>query len=208
MTIAASEVIRGPSVPPTQARAESAWAMAREKVESLVMPTPKMMTPLAISLNGIPLQKFSPSWFSANPARANISPMFEVGVGAYWRNDAMADAPSIRTRCTRRNRLATKLFVVAMTRWSVEFRCSKESPDCHSSASRPENGNIPSGLSPPPDIAWASRRTAPFRRARAAAVDVAVVMMSGSLTSSTLSHAVMPKALARASGRSQRPRTF
>ena len=101
-----------------------------------------------------------------------------------------------------------KLFVVAMTRWSVELRCSKESPDCHSSASRPENGNIPSGLSPPPDIAWAIRRTTPFRRASADAVEVAVGMMSGSLTSRTLSHAVAPSAVANANGRSQQPKTF
>ncbi len=118
---------------------------------------------------------------------ANISPIFDAGVGAYSRSALIAARASVRTRCARRERSITKLLVSATTRWSVEFRCWNVSPDCHSSAIRPLNRNQPSGASPPAEKAWVIRRNTPLRSEMAPAGELASVRMSGSVTSSTLS---------------------
>src|ERR1051326_1143704 len=128
-----------------------------------------------------------------------MRPMLAESVGVNWRRAAMAPSPSMRTRLARRNRSLTKLLVVRTDRKSVVFRCSKVSPDRHSSASSPLNRNMPSGASPPPSIAWLKRRMTPLRSAMAPAGELASTMMSGSFTSRMLSQA--PRQSARPSPR-------
>src|ERR1041385_3274376 len=147
-----------------------------------------------MSLNGIPLQKNSPNWFSANPMSANISPILEAGVGAYFRSASIAAWPSFRTRLALRKIVGRKLLVVWTVRKSVVFRCSKVSPERHSSARRPPRRKKPSGASPEPSKAWLKRRMTPFLSATAPAAEPASVTMSGSLTWRMLSHAPVPSA--------------
>src|ERR1041384_1751656 len=147
-----------------------------------------------MSLNGMPLQKNSPNWFSANAMRANISPMLDAGVGEYFLSALIAAWPSFRTRLALRKIVGRKLLVVCTIRKSVVFRCSNVSPERHSSARRPPRRKKPSGASPEPSIAWLKRRMTPFLSATAPAAEPASVTMSGSLTWRMLSHAPVPSA--------------
>src|ERR1041384_7094390 len=147
-----------------------------------------------MSLNGMPLQKNSPNWFSANAMRANISPMLDAGVGEYFLSALIAAWPSFRTRLALRKIVGRKLLVVCTIRKSVVFRCSNVSPERHSSARRPPRRKKPSGASPEPSIAWLKRRMTPSLSATAPAAEPASVTMSGSLTWRMLSHAPVPSA--------------
>src|ERR1043166_7935498 len=91
-----------------------------------------------------------------------------------------------------------KLLVVCTIRKSVVLRCSKVSPERHSSVSRPPRRKKPSGASPEPSKAWLKRRTTPLWRPMAPAAESASVTISRSWTSRMLSHAPRPRLKPRA----------